>query len=228
MRRSPSASRKGPLPLALVLDLGAQIAEGLAAAHKAGIVHRDLKPANIMLVRGPSASGPPAVKLLDFGLAKLTGHGEAPAATPETMTAVRASLTGRGTIVGTLPYMAPEQVQGLEADARTDIWALGTILYEMITGTRAFEASTAGEPHRRDSGARACAAGFSTTVDAALASTGLSGAVSPSIRTTAGTRRATWPPNCAGSWRSWLRRVRPGHGRPRGIGRRCTWCSRRR
>jgi serine/threonine protein kinase len=125
---------KGALPLALVLDLGAQMAEGLAAAHKAGIVHRDLKPANVMLVRGPTASGPPLVKLLDFGLAKLTGHGEAPAATLAMTAPLPASLTGQGTIVGTLPYMAPEQVQGQETDARTDIWALGTILYEMVTG----------------------------------------------------------------------------------------------
>jgi eukaryotic-like serine/threonine-protein kinase len=137
--------RRGPLPLAQVLEFGAQIGDALAAAHRAGIVHRDLKPANVMLVgRGRTGSGTaPTVKLLDFGLAKLSAHGEAPAATMEDVATETATLTGRGTIVGTLPYMAPEQVQGQPADARTDIWALGAILYEMATGVRAFDAGSA-------------------------------------------------------------------------------------
>jgi eukaryotic-like serine/threonine-protein kinase len=137
--------RRGPLPVAQVLDLGAQIADALAAAHRAGIVHRDLKPANVMLVgSGRTGSGTVrTVKLLDFGLAKLSAHGEAPAATMEDAATETATLTGRGTIVGTLPYMAPEQVQGLPADGRTDIWALGAILYEMATGVRAFDAGSA-------------------------------------------------------------------------------------
>jgi serine/threonine protein kinase/Tol biopolymer transport system component len=136
--------RSGPVPVAEALGIGAQIADGLAAAHKAGIVHRDLKPANVMLVgsgtRGHGRRGSSiTVKLLDFGLAKLRAHGEEPAMTLETHTAQ--ALTARGTVIGTLPYMAPEQVQGLEADARTDIWALGAILYEMVAGVRAFDAS---------------------------------------------------------------------------------------
>ncbi len=82
-------------------------------------------------------------RLLDFGLARLTGHGEQPAVESLTSAPTRqAPLTGQGTILGTLPYMAPEQIEGKPADARTDLWALGTILYEMVTGTRAFEAST--------------------------------------------------------------------------------------
>ena len=139
--------RRGPLPVPQALEIGAQIADALAAAHKAGIVHRDLKPANVMLVGDsgtlPRTGAAVSVKLLDFGLAKLTGHGEDPAATLARTAVVPASLTGPGTIIGTLPYMAPEQVQGQEADTRTDIWALGAILYEMVTGSRAFEASSA-------------------------------------------------------------------------------------
>jgi serine/threonine-protein kinase len=133
--------RRGPLSLAQALDVAAQIAEALDAAHKHGIVHRDLKPGNVMLTTGGAErSGVTTAKLLDFGLAKLTGHGERPAlagnTTAPTMTA---PITARGTILGTLQYMAPEQLEGKEADARTDLWALGAIVYEMATGRRAFE-----------------------------------------------------------------------------------------
>jgi Tol biopolymer transport system component len=120
---------KGPLPLGDVLKFGAQIAQALARAHRAGIVHRDLKPGNIMLTKD-------GAKLLDFGLAK----GElAPTATEQTQ---QKPITTEGTIVGTFQYMAPEQLEGHEADARTDIFALGAVLYEMATGRRAFEGKT--------------------------------------------------------------------------------------
>ena len=133
--------RKGPLPLAQALDIAAQIADALDAAHKHGIVHRDLKPGNVMLTTGGTGrSGVTTAKLLDFGLAKLTGHGERPAlagdATAPTMTA---PVTARGEILGTLQYMAPEQLEGKDADARTDLWALGAMLCEMVTGRLAFE-----------------------------------------------------------------------------------------
>jgi Tol biopolymer transport system component len=120
---------KGPLPLDQVLKYGAQIADGLDKAHRSGVVHRDLKPGNIMLT-------PTGAKLLDFGLAK-------PAAAPvsaATLTAVRtAPVTEEGTIVGTFQYMSPEQVEGKEVDGRSDIFSLGAVLYEMVTGKRAFE-----------------------------------------------------------------------------------------
>jgi serine/threonine-protein kinase len=128
--------RKGPLPLNQALEVATQIADAVAAAHKQGIVHRDLKPGNVMLTKT-------GARLLDFGLARLTGHGEQPAVGSLTSAPTKpAPLTGQGTILGTLPYMAPEQVEGRPADARTDLWALGTILYEMVAGVRAFEAST--------------------------------------------------------------------------------------
>ncbi len=121
---------KGPLPLEQVLKYGAQIADALDKAHRAGIVHRDLKPGNIML----TATG---AKLLDFGLAK-------PAAPPVSgMTQTGASpttpMTQEGTIVGTFQYMSPEQVEGKELDGRSDIFSLGAVLYEMLAGQRAFE-----------------------------------------------------------------------------------------
>jgi eukaryotic-like serine/threonine-protein kinase len=124
---------RGPLPLAQVLRFGIEIADALEAAHRHGIVHRDLKPGNIML----TAAG---TKLLDFGLAKHT-VGSAGQALSMLATAPGTG-TAQGTIIGTLQYMAPEQVQGVPADARTDIFALGTVLYEMATGRRAFEATT--------------------------------------------------------------------------------------
>jgi len=125
--------RKGPLPLAQAVAIATQVAEALSAAHKQGIVHRDLKPGNVMLTKT-------GAKLLDFGLASLVAHGERPAV--DSLTAAptaSAPLTGRGTILGTLPYMAPEQLEGKPADARTDLWALGLLIYEMLTGRRAFE-----------------------------------------------------------------------------------------
>jgi eukaryotic-like serine/threonine-protein kinase len=124
---------KGPLPLEQTLRCGIEIADALDKAHRQGIVHRDLKPGNVMLTRS-------GVKLLDFGLAK--------AMTPATPTAdvtalpTRADLTLEGTILGTLQYMAPEQLEGKEADARTDIFALGAVLYEMATGKKAFTGSS--------------------------------------------------------------------------------------
>ena len=122
---------KGPLPLEQVLKYGAQIADALDRAHRAGIVHRDLKPGNIML----TSTG---AKLLDFGLAKPT----AALLSGVTMSAVamRSSpVTQEGMIVGTYQYMSPEQVEGKEVDACSDIFSLGAVLYEMLTGQRAFE-----------------------------------------------------------------------------------------
>jgi len=121
---------RGPLPLDDVLRYGGEMAGALGRAHRAGIVHRDLKPGNVMLTRA-------GVKLLDFGLAKLRVDGGA--GTLSALATAEKPLTGEGTLLGTLPYMSPEQVEGGEADARSDIWALGTVLYEMATGKRAFE-----------------------------------------------------------------------------------------
>ncbi|HXI11163.1 MAG TPA: protein kinase [Thermoanaerobaculia bacterium] len=120
---------KGPLPLPEVLRYGAQIADALARAHRHGITHRDLKPANVMLTKS-------GAKLLDFGLAKTLS-------TVQPSTAADAAtqhkpLTQEGTILGTFQYMAPEQLTGEEADARSDIFTLGAVLYEMATGARAF------------------------------------------------------------------------------------------
>ena len=126
--------KKGPLPLDKALEVATQVADALSAAHKQGIVHRDLKPGNVMLTKT-------GARLLDFGLARLTGHGAQPAV--ESLTSAPTEpepLTGRGTVMGTLPYMAPEQVEGKPADARTDLWALGAILYEMLSGERPFRA----------------------------------------------------------------------------------------
>jgi serine/threonine protein kinase len=122
---------KGPLPLEQVLNYGAQVADALDKAHRAGIVHRDLKPGNIML----TSSG---VKLLDFGLAKPV-EGVASGLTLSVVAAPSSPLTQEGVIVGTFQYMSPEQVEGKEVDCRSDIFSLGAVLYEMLTGNRAFE-----------------------------------------------------------------------------------------
>ena len=124
--------KKGPLPIEDVLRFGGQIASALDAAHRRGIVHRDLKPGNVMITRT-------GAKLLDFGLAR-SGNGKAvePLSSLNTNT-IDAPLTEQGTILGTFQYMAPEQLEGQAADARTDIFALGTVLYEMATARKAFE-----------------------------------------------------------------------------------------
>jgi Tol biopolymer transport system component/predicted Ser/Thr protein kinase len=124
---------KGALPFEQVLRYGIEIADALDKAHRQGIVHRDLKPGNIMLTKS-------GVKLLDFGLAKAM----APPAQQSSLTALptQQGLTQEGTILGTFQYMAPEQLEGKEADARADIFAFGATLYEMATGKKAFSASS--------------------------------------------------------------------------------------
>src|SRR5262245_42066795 len=134
---------RGALSLAHALSIAQQIAGALERAHRAGIVHRDLKPANVIVLRG---SGAPSVKLLDFGLAKLSpapvrGFG-ANTMTVDQPSPTLVPLTSAGTILGTLHYMSPEQVEGKDADHRSDIFALGCVIYEMVTGTRAFSGET--------------------------------------------------------------------------------------
>src|SRR5262245_27754345 len=121
---------KGPLPLDQVLRFGIEIADALSKAHRQGIVHRDLKPANVMLTKQGS-------KLLDFGLARV----DAPKASSSAsfLPTQQHTLTQAGTVLGTFQYMSPEQLEGGEADARTDIFAFGALLYEATTGRKAFE-----------------------------------------------------------------------------------------
>jgi Tol biopolymer transport system component len=135
--------KKGPLPVDQLLRCGMEIASGLDKAHRSGVVHRDLKPGNIMLTKS-------GAKLMDFGLAKA---GAVATASPAeagltqslspTFGSPTAPLTAQGTVVGTFQYMSPEQVEGKEADARSDIFSFGALLYEMATGKRAFEGKTA-------------------------------------------------------------------------------------
>jgi Tol biopolymer transport system component len=124
------APLKGPVPVENAVEYAGQILDALDAAHKKGITHRDLKPANILVTKQ-------GIKLLDFGLAKQSGP------LKESDATLTEALTGKGQIVGTLQYMAPEQLQGKDADARSDLFSFGCVLYEMLTGKRAFEGESA-------------------------------------------------------------------------------------
>jgi len=124
---------KGALKLEDALRIAAQIADALDAAHRHGIIHRDLKPGNIMLTKS-------GAKLLDFGLAKF--RAEVTPSKEEFLPSRTLTVTTKGTILGTLQYMAPEQLEAKDVDARTDIFALGLVIYEMVTGKKAFEAKS--------------------------------------------------------------------------------------
>ena len=131
----------GPIPVEETLPIAGQIVDALEAAHERGIVHRDLKPANILLRPDGVA------KVLDFGLAKALD----PVSTPPGAEALTVSmLTEVGVVMGTAAYMSPEQVRGRPVDQRTDIWAFGCVLYEMLTGRRAFRAADAAGTYARD------------------------------------------------------------------------------
>ena len=125
--------RKG-LPLREVLRFAVPMADALAKAHSAGIVHRDLKPSNVMITAERT------VKVLDFGLAKLTDSGESSSESAETV--AMEGQTREGTVVGTAAYMSPEQAEGKPVDGRSDIFSFGAVLYEMLTGRRAFTGAT--------------------------------------------------------------------------------------
>ena len=139
-RRSTIASRRGAIPIDEALGIAKQIAEALEAAHERGIVHRDLKPANVKV----RADG--AVKVLDFGIAKamepVAGSSPSVSMSP---TITTPAMTRAGMILGTAAYMAPEQARGNTVDRRADIWAFGCVLYEMLTGRRAFDGTSAVE-----------------------------------------------------------------------------------
>jgi eukaryotic-like serine/threonine-protein kinase len=130
---------RGPLPNHEILKLGTQIADALDRAHRAGVVHRDFKPGNVMITKA-------GAKLMDFGLARAAAHASTPGSSSTGVTIAQLTqsptmaspLTQQGSLIGTFLYMAPEQLEGREADARSDLWAFGCVLYEMATGRRAF------------------------------------------------------------------------------------------
>ena len=134
-----AALDRGALPQRKTVDYGVQIAHGLAAAHEKGIVHRDLKPENIFVTKDGR------IKILDFGLAKLAQKAGADSDGASDEVTLTTENTAAGVVMGTASYMAPEQVRGEATDPRTDIFAFGAVLYEMLSGARAFRRDTTAE-----------------------------------------------------------------------------------
>ena len=130
---------RGPLGIAEALDIGGQVASAIEAAHERGIVHRDLKPGNVMVMP------PRTVKVLDFGLAKGDGSAPGPPAALSASPTVAHAATAAGIVLGTAPYMSPEQARGKEVDRRTDVWAFGCLLFECLAGRQAFAGETASD-----------------------------------------------------------------------------------
>jgi serine/threonine protein kinase len=174
----------GALPVERIVDIGTAIADALAAAHEKGIVHRDLKPANVMVSEGGG------VKVLDFGLAKMRPRGDSTSS--ELPTEVQ---TRDGVVMGTMPYMSPEQVSGRAADHRTDVFSLGVVLYEMASGRRPFQGESTAEL------ASAILRDTPAAVTDPPISSGSSGAASRRTRASGSRRPATWATSsgtCAG------------------------------
>src|SRR5207249_9461833 len=128
----------GGLPLSRFFEISVPLADALSAAHASGIVHRDLKPGNVMVTREGR------VKVLDFGLARLEAAGSSSDLT-STPTESRADLTSEGQVFGTVAYMSPEQTRGARVDARSDVFSLGVVLYQMLTGRRPFQGESAAD-----------------------------------------------------------------------------------
>ena len=171
----------GPLPIRALIDHAIALADALHAAHARGIIHRDLKPANVFLTEHGT------VKILDFGLAKADSDRHDEART------IEAALTGPGTTLGTLSYMSPEQLRGDAVDARSDLFSLGLVLYEMATGRRAFDGKTGRRSVGRDPARGAAVAGEPASGSAGEARTRSSSRRSRRIAICAISR----PPTCA-------------------------------
>jgi serine/threonine protein kinase len=214
---------RGPLPAGQVIQVALEMLDALSTAHAAGIIHRDLKPASIMLTKS-------GVKRLDLGLARLRPQGRTLGSASG---ADQDPLTATGLVFGTVPYMSPEQVRGQEADARSDLFSLGAVFYEMLSGRRAFAAGSepaliatilerdpSKEPAQRWQHARDVALALGTIAEGrpvSLSQTGTATAAKPGWSISA----ATWGRSTRGPGSSSIREA--ASGRPRGPGRTRCW-----